>query len=116
MIDVKNHIGCISISNSYIYELVYLTVNGCFGVAGLSPISFSQQIQDLLLKNRMKNKGIKIYTKNGLLTINLHIIAANGANIPAVCESVAHKVRYALEYNAGLKADRINIYIDSVKI
>ena len=50
------------------------------------------------------------------ISINFHIIVAYGVSISAVTENLISNVKYRVEEFSGMPVDKINIYIEGVKV
>ena len=44
------------------------------------------------------------------------IIVEYGVNINAICDSIINNVKYKLEHNTGLKVNKINVQVESVRV
>ncbi len=113
MITRENHIGTIVVSRKYLTELVWNTVIGSFGVAGLNSGSLFEDVISVCTKKTTGN-GVNIITKNNQLVINLNISVVFGTNISAVVNSLRHRVSYAVEEATGIQVSKINISIDNI--
>lgn len=117
MVSVENHLGKITVSGSYLTELVKHTVEGCFGVAGLASVCGIQRAVSYFTNGRLfgDKKGVYIHTsKNGGLVIDLHIKVTFGTNITAAVNSVVHKVSFTLEEAAGVPVQKVNVFVDEI--
>lgn len=115
MFTKENYLGKIVITEAYLKALVYKTVSGCFGVAGMKSCSFSEFVTGELLGLKSKKIGVRIAQKDDELIVGLHISVTYGTNISAVVNSVKSKVRFALEEFAGITPRTVNVYVDSIK-
>ena len=52
------------------------------------------------------SKGIKVYTKDDKLTIDLHVILEYGVRISVVAENIIDRVKFNVENLTGLKIDK----------
>ena len=50
------------------------------------------------------------------ISINFHIIVAYGVSISAVTENLISNVKYRVEEFSGMPVDKINIYIEGVRV
>ena len=50
------------------------------------------------------------------ITLNFHIIVAYGVSISAVTENLISNVKYRVEEFSGMPVDKINIYIEGVRV
>ena len=125
MIDIKTHLGTVTYSKQFFYSLIGGTVTECFGVVDMNagdvkqnfiekvPIPF---IKKLASKTVLSEKGVTVRYKNNKLYIDLHISVMYGVNVSTIVKSIVHKVRFVLEDETGLNVDKINVFVDSVKI
>ncbi len=116
MLTVENHLGTIGISEEYLTSLIGYTASACFGVAGLNTAEKKRGLLSVFKKAEIgRKKCVKLSTRNGKLVIGLHITVVFGTNIPAVTDSLVHKVRYTIEEKTGLEVGKITVYIDGMK-
>ena len=111
MIRLDNHLGRISVSNSYFANLIGHVASECYGVSGLVNSTPTQGIRRALLRRELPDKGVRIRNSNGNLVIDLHISVTYGVNISEIIKSIAHKVTYTVEAASGLIVTKVNVYI-----
>lgn len=88
----------------------------CFGIVGMAAYSVKDGFVHLLKKDSLK-KGIQVeFTEDNHITLDFHIIVSYGVNIAAVTDNLISSVKYQVEEFTGLPIDKINIYIDGVKV
>ena len=114
----ENHIGKITISESFITDIVRHTVTDCFGVSGLSGVNtFQRAMPALTFGKAYKSKnGVAVRTKNGSLVIDLHIKVSYGTNINAVVSSIIHNVSFTVEEAAGIPVQTVNVFVDDMTV
>ena len=54
--------------------------------------------------------------KNNKLTLDFHIIVAYGVSIMAVADNLIDSVKYKVEEFAGIEVEKINIFVEGVKV
>ena len=70
-----------------------------------------------LLKRDSMTRGINVtLTQDHKLVIDFHVIVSYGVNIPAVADNLIDSVRYKVEEFTGLEIEKINIYVEGVKV
>ena len=70
-----------------------------------------------LLKKESLTKGIQVgISDENHITIDFHIIVAYGVSISAVTENLISNVKYRVEEFSGMPVDKINIYIEGVRV
>lgn len=116
MVSIENHIGKISVSESYITELVRHAVCDCFGVADVCSVTtFRAAVSSLTGGRLFKRKGVIVRTdKNGGLSIDLHIKVTYGTNIAAAVSSITHKVTFTVEEATDVQVNAVNVFVDEM--
>ncbi len=51
-----------------------------------------------------------------MITIDFHVIVAYGVSISAVTDNLISNVKYQVEEFSGMPVDKINIYIEGVRV
>ena len=70
-----------------------------------------------LLKKESLTRGITVaISDENHISINFHIIVAYGVSISAVTENLISNVKYRVEEFSGMPVDKINIYIEGVRV
>ena len=125
MVSTNNHLGTINYTKQFFYTLIGGTVTNCFGVVDMNagdvkqtfiekvPIPFVKKFAE---KTILSEKGVTVRFKNGKLYIDLHITVMYGVNVSTIVKSIIHKVRFAVEEETEFSVDKVNVFVDSVKI
>lgn len=50
------------------------------------------------------------------ITVDFHIIVSYGVSISAVADNLVSNVRYQIEEFSGLPVEKINIYVEGVRV
>ncbi len=118
MVALQNHIGKISFSSNYFTELIGNAVTSCFGVIAMNAKGFRDTLEAALPHRKRKNfaRGVKVDFKDGALTIDLHISLMYGVNINAVSRSIINKVAYTVRRSTGIEVEKVNVYVDAVRV
>ena len=70
-----------------------------------------------LLKKDSLTHGIQVsISDENEITIDFHVIVAYGVSISAVTDNLISNVKYKVEEFSGMKVDKINIYIEGVRV
>ena len=70
-----------------------------------------------LLKRDSSTKGINvIIDEDNEITIDFHIIVVYGVSIATVTENLIQNVKYRVEKFTGMSVEKINIYVEGVRI
>lgn len=125
MVSINNHLGTINYTKQFFYTLIGGTVSNCFGVVDMNagdvkqtfiekvPIPFIKKFAE---KTILSEKGVTVKFKNNKLYIDLHITVMYGVNVSTIVKSIIHKVRYAVEEETEFSVEKVNVFVDSVKI
>ena len=87
----------------------------CFGVVGMATTNMMEGITSLLKKENL-SQGITVNVTDGKLSLDFHIIVAYGVSISAVSENLIENVRYKVETFTGIPVDKVNIYVEGVRL
>ena len=114
MLEIKNHNGEITISQTVFANIVGNVINNCYGVVGMASKNTAEGIVSLL-KNENYDKCVKVTAEGNNLIIDVHIIVSYGINLPAISGSISKEVKYIVEKMTGFKVKKVNVYIDAMK-
>ena len=111
---MDTHMGNISIDQEVIAQFAGNAAMECFGVVGMASMSVRDGLVRLLKKDSM-TRGIQVFLNNNKLTINFHIIVSYGG-ILAVSDNLIDSVKYKVEEFAGIEVEKINIFVEGVRV
>lgn len=112
---MNTNIGNIVIDSEVIAQYAGSVAVECFGVVGMAAVSMADGLVRLLKKESI-TKGIAVEIKNNLLTLEFHVIVAYGVSILAVADNLISNVKYKVEEFTGLKIEKINIFVEGVRV
>lgn len=112
---IDTHMGSISIDTEAIAQYAGAVATECFGIVGMAGVSMKDGLVKLLKKESM-TRGIHVVKNQNKITINFHIIVAYGVNILSVSETLISSVKYKVEEFTGLEIEKINIFVEGVKV
>lgn len=116
MIKMENHLGEITISNTYFANLIGHIASETFGVAGLVSSTPAQGIRSLFSKKEIPDKGVSVRVSGTDLIIDLHIAVTYGVNISAIVKSIANKVSYTVQSVSGMNVSKVNVYVAEMRV
>ena len=87
----------------------------CFGVVGMATMNMKEGINQLLKKENL-SQGITVQVNEGKLLLEFHIIVAYGVSIAAVSDNLIENVRYKVEAFTGLPVDKVNVFVEGVRL
>ena len=113
---MSTDLGIITIDPEVIAKYAGTVAVECFGIVGMAAVSMKDGLVKLLKKESLTH-GIQVeISEDNKITINFHVIVSYGVNISTVCENLVSNVKYRVEEFTGLEVDKINIYVEGVKV
>ena len=112
---MNTHMGNISIDNEVIAQYAGSVAVECFGIVGMAGFNVRDGFVKLLKKDSYR-RGINVNLRNHKLVLDFHIIVAYGVSIVAVCDNLMESVKYKIEEFTGLEIEKINVYVEGVKV
>jgi uncharacterized alkaline shock family protein YloU len=112
---LNTHLGNIIIDNEVIAHYAGSVAVECFGIVGMAGFSVKNGLVRLL-KNDSLTKGIDVTLNNNKLTLDFHVIVAYGVSILAVSDNLISNVKYKVEEFTGIKIEKINIFVEGVRV
>ena len=109
-------IGQVSVDTDVIAKYAGMAAVECFGVVGMAMISVKDGLVKLLKRESMtKGVGVTVNEDNQS-TIDFHIITVYGINIATIADNLMNNVKYKVEAFTGMKVEKINIYVEGVRV
>ena len=88
----------------------------CFGIVGMAAVNMKDGLVRLLKKDSLTH-GIHVsVSDDNRIKLDFHIIVAYGVSISAVTDNLISNVKYKVEEFSGMPVDKINIYIEGVRV
>ena len=109
-------LGVITIDPDVVAKYAGTVAVECFGIVGMAAVSMKDGLVKLLKKESLTH-GIQVEISDAnKITINFHVIVSYGVSISAVCENLVENVKYRVEEFTGMEVDKINIYVEGVRV
>ena len=112
---IYNELGYINITASVIANIAGLAAMECYGLVGMASKRSTDGFVELLKGENLK-KGVKITQHENKVKIDLYVIIEYGVKISVVAENIIGKVKYNVEKQTGLKVEKINVIVESVRV
>lgn len=112
---LNTHLGNIVIDNEVIAKYAGSVAVECSGVVGMAGVSVKDGLVHLLKKDSL-TRGINVTIENNKLTLDFHVIVAYGVSIIAVADNLISTVKYKVEEFTGIEINKINIFVDGVRV
>ena len=112
--------GSVHVVDDVAYDVIAMyagmTAVECFGIVGMAAVSMKDGLVKLLKKESL-TKGIQVgISDENKITLNFHVVVAYGVSISAVTDNLISNVKYKVEEFTGMSVDKINIYIEGVRV
>ncbi len=111
---MTTHMGNITIDRDVIAQYAGTIAMECFGIVGMG-VSVKGGLVKLLKRDSI-TKGIGVSLNNHKLVLDFHVIVAYGVSIIAVADNLISNVKYKLEDLTGIEIEKINIYVEGVRV
>lgn len=113
---MSTDLGIITIDPEVIAKYAGSVAVECFGIVGMAAVSMKDGLLKLLKKESL-TKGIQVgISDENKITLNFHVVVAYGVSISAVTDNLISNVKYKVEEFTGMSVDKINIYIEGVRV
>ena len=113
---MSTDLGIITIDPEVIAKYAGSVAVECFGIVGMAAVSMKDGLVKLL-KIESLTKGIQVgISDENKITLNFHVVVAYGVSISAVTDNLISNVKYKVEEFTGMSVDKINIYIEGVRV
>ena len=113
---ISTDLGIITIDPEVIAKYAGTVAVECFGIVGMAAVSMKDGLVKLLKRESLTH-GIQVeISEENKLTINFHVIVSYGVSISAVCDNLVSNVKYKVEEFTGMDVDKINIYVEGVRV
>lgn len=114
--NMTTDLGVITIEPEVVAKYAGTVAVECFGIVGMAAVSMKDGLVKLLKKESLTH-GIQVeISDDNKIAIDFHVIISYGVSISAVCENLVSNVKYRVEEFTGMDVDKINIYVEGVKV
>ena len=111
----KNDYGTISIDDNVLATIAGLSAMECYGIVGMASKNATDGFFELVRWENL-SKGVKVYTQDQEVSVDLHVILQYGVRITVVAANIIEKVKYNLENYTGLKVNKINVLVQGINV
>ncbi len=113
---IETDLGTVTVVPEVIAKYAGTVAVECFGIVGMASVSMKDGFVHLLRGDSL-TKGIHVnITEENHITLDFHIIVSYGVSIGAVTDNLISNVKYKVEEFSGMPVDKINIYIEGVRV
>ena len=113
---IQTRLGTIMINGEVIATYAGSVAVECFGIVGMAAVNMKDGLGRLLKKDYLTH-GINVAVDNeNKITIDFHVIVSYGVSIRTVSENLIDTVKYKVEEFTGMQIEKINIYVEGVRV
>ena len=106
--------GNLHVANDVLADIVGNAALECYGVVGMAAPNAADAAAKLLPKSRLR-RGITLESTDAGVHVDLYVIIENGTNIKAVTKNLVDTVTFALNTNACVPLDGIDVHVQGIK-
>ena len=88
----------------------------CFGIVGMAAVNMKDGLVKLLKKDYLHHGINVVIDENNEINIDFHVIVSYGVAISTVTDNLIDTVKYKVESFTGLKLNKVNIYVEGVRV
>lgn len=112
---MNTQLGDVLIDTDVIAKYAGSVAVECFGIVGMASVNMKDGLVKLLKKDSLTH-GISVELNDNKITLNFHVIVVYGVNISSVADNLISTVKYQVEEFTGLEIEKINIYVEGVRV
>ena len=112
---MNTELGEVTINSEVIAAYAGSVAVECFGIVGMAAVNARDGLVELLKKDSMTH-GISVKIEDNRIKLAFHIIIAYGVSISTVADNLIENVKYKVEEFTGMPVDRINIFVEGVRV
>lgn len=88
----------------------------CFGIVGMAAVNMKDGLVKLLKRDYLSH-GINVTVdEENKIALDFHVIVSYGVSINTVSDNLIETVRYKVEEFTGMTIEKINIYVEGVRV
>ena len=110
---MSTELGIITISPEVIAKYAGSVAVECFGIVGMAAVNMKDGLVRLLKKDSLIHVEL---TEDNRIHLDFHVIVAYGVSISAVTDNLISNVKYKVEEFSNMPVDKINVYIEGVRV
>ena len=113
---MSTDLGIITIDPEVIAKYAGSVAVECFGIVGMAAVSMKDGLVKLLKKESL-TKGIQVgISDENKISLFFLVFVAFGVCISSFTDIMISNVKYKVEEFTGMSVDKINIYIEGVRV
>ena len=112
---INNQLGTILIDTDVIAKYAGSVAIECFGIVGMAAVNVKDGLVKLLKKESLAH-GINVTVNENKITLDFHVIMVYGVSVRAVSDNLIESVKYKVEKFTGAEVEKINEFVEGVRV
>ncbi|MEF9941076.1 MAG: Asp23/Gls24 family envelope stress response protein [Lachnospiraceae bacterium] len=113
---MSTDLGIVTVDPKVIAKYAGSVAVECFGIVGMAAVNMKDGMVRLLKIDSLTH-GIQVFISDeNRITLDFHVIVAYGVSISAVSDNLISNVKYKVEEFADMPVDKINIFVEGVRV
>ena len=113
---MSTDLGIVTIDPEVVAKYAGTVAVECFGIVGMATVSMKDGLVHLLKKESLTHGIHMEITNDNEITLDFHVIVSYGVNILSVSDNLVNNVKYKVEEFTGMKVQKINIFVEGVRV
>ena len=88
----------------------------CFGIVGMAAVNMKDGLVKLLKRDYLTHGINVVVNADNKITIDFHVIISYGVSISTVSDNLIETVKYKVEEFTGMELEKINIFVEGVRV
>ena len=113
---IENSLGTVFIDSEVVATYAGSVAVECFGIVGMAAVNMKDGLVKLLKRDYLHH-GISVQIQeDNQITLDFHVIVSYGVSISTVSDNLLATVKYKVEEFTGMKIEKINIFVEGVRV
>lgn len=113
---IETRLGKVMIDSEVIATYAGSVAVECFGIVGMAAVNMKDGLVKLLKKDYLTHGINVVVDEENKITIDFHVIVSYGVSISTVSDNLVETVKYKVEAFTGMEIDKMNIYVEGVRV
>ena len=112
---MNTQLGAVMIDPEVIARYAGSVAVECFGIVGMAMVNVKDGLVKLLKRDNL-TRGVNVHINDNKITLSFHVIVSYGVSISAVSDNLISNVKYKVEEFTGMTIEKINIFVEGVRV
>ena len=112
---MNTQLGAVLIDTDVIAKYAGSVAVECFGIVGMASVNMKDGLVKLLKRESLTHV-IQVTLNANKIRLDFHVIVVYGVNTTSVADNLIATVKYKVEEFTGMEIEKINIYVEGVRV